>query len=142
MFMSLLHPRRFFMQALRSLRRYFTVLSAGFALCGLSTFSARAGVADGKIDVYWVDVEGGGGTLIVTPAGESVLIDTGNPGTRDAGRIADVAKVAGLKQIDYLITTHYDIDHMGGAATLATLIPIVNVYDNADKNVAREQRSQ
>ena len=52
---------------------------------------APAGTADKRLDVYWVDVEGGGATLIVTPAGESILIDTGNPGGRDAGRIHRVA---------------------------------------------------
>jgi len=129
------------MPNLRAFRAYCTLLSASLALFQLSTVPARAGAADGKLDVYWVDVEGGGGTLIVTPAGESVMIDTG-AGARDANRIAEVAKIAGLKQIDNLITTHYDIDHMGGAATLATLIPIANVYDNADENDARERRSQ
>ncbi|MHC4996333.1 MAG: ComEC/Rec2 family competence protein [Planctomycetota bacterium] len=88
-------------------------------------------VQAGTLDVYWVDVEGGAATLIVTPAGESVLIDTGNPGQRDAGRIHRVAtEVAGLKQIDFLITTHYDRDHFGGAADLAKLMPIRHVYDN------------
>ena len=90
-----------------------------------------AGTTDNRLDVYWVDVEGGGATLIVTPAGESVLIDSGYPGERDAARIFDVAsRVAGLKQIDHLVTTHYHLDHFGGAATLAALIPIRNVYDN------------
>ena len=41
--------------------------------------SAQAGISDGRLDVYWVDVEGGAATLIVTPQGESILIDTGNP---------------------------------------------------------------
>ncbi|MBT6851033.1 MAG: MBL fold metallo-hydrolase, partial [Opitutae bacterium] len=64
--------------------------------------------AKGTLDVYWVDVEGGAATLIVTPAGESLLVDTGNPGTRDAGRIHHVAtKIAGLRKIDHLITTHF-----------------------------------
>ena len=91
----------------------------------------RAGAADGTLDVYWVDVEGGGATLIVTPAGESVLIDSGYPGERDARRIFDVATgAAGVKQIDHLVTTHYHVDHFGGAATLSTLMPIRNVYDN------------
>src|SRR5687767_12880866 len=49
--------------------------------------SAVAGKSDGRLDIYWVDVEGGAATLIVTPAGESVLIDTGNPGVRDPERI-------------------------------------------------------
>ena len=91
----------------------------------------HAGQKDGRLDVYWVDVEGGAATLIVTPAGESVLIDTGFPGERDPKRIFEVAtKSAELKQIDHLVTTHYHLDHFGGAATLSTLIPIRNVYDN------------
>lgn len=93
--------------------------------------SARAGLADGKLDFYWVDVEGGGATLIVTPAGESILIDSGNPGGRDAPRIHHVATaIAGLKKIDHYVTTHFHLDHYGGAAELAALIPIGQVYDN------------
>lgn len=92
---------------------------------------ALAGAGDKRLDIYWVDVEGGAATLIVTPAGESILIDSGNPGRRDADRIVKVATgIAGLKQIDHLITTHYHGDHYGGAITLATLLPIKNLYDN------------
>ena len=59
------------------------------------------------MDIYYLDLEGGGGTLIVTPAGESLLIDTGLPGDRDADRIAGAPKQANLKQTDYvLITLH------------------------------------
>ncbi len=101
-------------------------------LAGLSAVvSAGAGVADGKLDFYWIDVEGGGATLIVTPAGESVLIDSGNPGGRDAPRIHHVAaEIAGLKKIDHYVTTHFHLDHYGGAAELAALMPIGQVYDN------------
>ncbi len=93
-----------------------------------------------KLEVYWADVEGGGATLIVTPAGESILIDSGNPagpkdseraGGSDARRIFEVAdKTAHLKQIDFLVTTHYHIDHFGGAAEIAGMLPIKSVYDN------------
>ena len=90
-----------------------------------------ADTRDGSFDIYWVDVEGGAATLMVTPTGESILIDTGNAGFRDPNRIVKVAtEVAGLKKIDHLITTHYHSDHFGGASTLATLLPIGNVYDN------------
>lgn len=90
-----------------------------------------AGPKDGTFDIYWVDVEGGAATLMVTPAGESILIDSGNPGLRDPNRIAHVAtKVAGLRRIDHLITTHYHRDHYGGASSLAKLLPIGTVYDN------------
>ncbi len=94
---------------------------------------AHAGSTDKRLDIYWVDVEGGAATLIVTPQGESVLIDSGNPGHRDPSRIVKVAtEVAKLRQIDHLITTHYHGDHFGGASTLATLLPIKNVYDNGE----------
>lgn len=89
-----------------------------------------AGQADRTLDIYWVDVEGGGATLIVTPAGESVLIDAGNPFERDPGRIHKLAtQVAGLKKIDHLVTTHFHVDHFGGAAELSELIPIGEVHD-------------
>lgn len=101
------------------------------------------GAADRKLDVYWNDTEGGAATLIVTPAGESVLIDTGNPGGRDAQRIYKTAtQVAGLKQIDYLVVTHFHIDHFGGAAELAKLIPIRTVYDNGQFQGGRERPSK
>lgn len=96
-----------------------------------SLANAFAGPSDGKLDIYWADVEGGAATLLVTPAGETLLIDSGNPGTRDPGRIVDVlTKAAGLRQIDHLVVTHYHGDHFGGAATLAKLVPIGTVYDN------------
>src|SRR5712671_7538144 len=79
------------------------------------------------LDIYFIDVEGGAATLIVTPGGQSLLIDTGFPGDRDAGRIAQVAlEVAGLKQIDHYLTTHWHRDHVGGIARLAQLIPVKN----------------
>jgi competence protein ComEC len=97
-----------------------------FLLCQTT---ARA--APGHLDIYFIDVEGGAATLIVSPAGESLLIDSGFPGDRDAGRIAHVAlEVAGLKQIDHCIVTHWHRDHVGGIASLARLIPIKNYYDH------------
>ena len=82
------------------------------------------------LDIYFVDVEGGAATLIVTPAGESILIDNGNPGTRDAERIYQAATAAGLKQIDHFIATHWHLDHYGGTEELAKRIPIKNFYDH------------
>src|SRR6185503_11733711 len=83
------------------------------------------------LDIYFIDVEGGAATLIVTPTGQSLLIDTGFPGERDAGRIAHVAiEVAGLKQIDHCVITHWHRDHVGGVPALAKLIPIKNYYDH------------
>lgn len=100
------------------------------ALAVVCVGSALAGKKDRTLDIYWVDTEGGGSTLMVTPAGESILIDTGNPGGRDPQRIQHVlTDVAGLKQLDHLIITHWHRDHFGGAAELSQLVPIKNVYD-------------
>lgn len=83
------------------------------------------------LDIYFIDVEGGAATLIVTPAGESLLIDTGFPGDRDSQRIAHVAlELAGLKQIDHCVITHWHRDHVGGVAPLSKLIPIKHFYDH------------
>jgi competence protein ComEC len=80
----------------------------------------------GTLDIYFLDMVGGASTLIVTPLGESVLIDTGSlePKHRDADRIHRACKYAGLKHIDYLITTHFDSDHYGGILELSKRIPI------------------
>lgn len=82
------------------------------------------------LEVYFIDVEGGQSTLFLSPSGQSLLVDTGWAGGRDAGRIAAIAKMAGLSQIDYLVLTHYHSDHVGGVVELAGLIPIKNFVDH------------
>src|SRR4029450_4264399 len=84
---------------------------------GLGTLAFAQSRSGATLSLYLVDVEGGNATLIVSPAGESLLIDTGNGGAaamRDADRIMAAARDANLKQIDHLITTHYHGDHFGG----------------------------
>jgi beta-lactamase superfamily II metal-dependent hydrolase len=81
------------------------------------------------LGLYWIDVEGGGATLVVTPDGESILVDAGENLDRDASRVYHVAaRVAGLKQIDYFIATHWHADHYGGAIKLSKLMPIKSYY--------------
>jgi beta-lactamase superfamily II metal-dependent hydrolase len=105
--------------------------------------AAVASTKPRSLEIYWVDVEGGGATLIVTPAGESVLVDAGFPGGRDAGRIAKVAKeVAGLERIDALVVTHYHLDHFGGVAELAALMPIGTLYDHGIDTAPEAERAE
>jgi beta-lactamase superfamily II metal-dependent hydrolase len=82
------------------------------------------------LDIYFVDVEGGQSTLFVSPSGQSLLVDTGFAGTRDADRIASVAKQAGLTEINYLVITHYHGDHVGGVPELAARVPIRTFIDH------------
>jgi competence protein ComEC len=111
----------------------FAFLALGFAY----------GAAANTLDIYFIDVEGGQSTLLVTPQHESLLIDTGWAGSgapgakpgdpaqaRDAGRIAAVARDAGLKQIDYLLITHFHPDHEGGVVELSQLMPIRHFVDH------------
>jgi beta-lactamase superfamily II metal-dependent hydrolase len=97
--------------------------------------------------IYFIDVEGGQSTLLVTPSGESLLIDTGYamrgqrgappppPGAtigRDAGRILDTIKAAGLERIDYLLITHFHSDHAGAVPEVAAHVPIGTFIDYGD----------
>ena len=85
-----------------------------------------------KLRIYFIDVEGGQSTLFVTPAGESLLVDTGWPENngRDADRIVAAAKKAGLSKIDYVLITHYHADHAGGIPQLVARIPVGTFLDH------------
>jgi beta-lactamase superfamily II metal-dependent hydrolase len=99
---------------------------------GLLLAAAQIAHAARNLEVYSIDVEGGQATLVVSPSGESMLIDTGWGGfnKRDADRILAAAKSAGVKKIDYLVITHYHSDHVGGVPQLAEKIPILNFVDH------------
>ena len=87
------------------------------------------------LDIYWIDVEGGASTLVVTQSGQSVLMDAGYAGFngRDADRIEKVLKQeAGIRKLDYFLTSHFHGDHVGGLAELATRIPINQFVDHGD----------
>ena len=105
--------------------------------------AATAAPAERGLEIYWVDVEGGGATLIVTPARESVLIDTGFPGSRDAQRIHRVAtQAASLTRIDHVIVTHFHVDHFGGLADLARLMPVGTLHERHLASAPEAERAQ
>ena len=110
-----------------------TTIACLLALACLATPAFAQTRTAKPLEIYVVDVEGGNATLFVTPSGESLLIDTGNGGAaavRDAGRIVEAAKDAGVTQIDHLIITHWHGDHFGGLAELAKQIPIKQFIDH------------
>jgi len=94
--------------------------------------SSRIGHSQGvkPLDIYSIDVEGGQATLLVSPSGESLLVDAGFPGERDAGRILAAARLAGITQIDYFLNTHFHLDHFGSIPALIAKIPIRTFVDS------------
>jgi competence protein ComEC len=89
------------------------------------------------LDIYSIDVEGGLAALYVSPSGESLLMDTGSPGGRDATRILETLNLAGVHQIDHMVITHYHGDHIGGLEEVAKHIPIKHYYDHGPTIEAR-----
>ena len=106
---------------------------AALLLLVLSVNATALAAPSGKpLQIYFADVEGGQATLFVTPAGQSLLIDTGWPGNngRDADRIVALARQAKLTKIDYVLITHFHTDHVGGVPQLAARIPIGAFLDH------------
>lgn len=86
-----------------------------------------------SLDIYFIDVEGGAATFIVTPQHESILIDCGSKSadSRDLKRILHVAKLAGFSRIDHLVVSHFHGDHFGTVLQLSQTLPVGHFYDHA-----------
>jgi len=108
-------------------------LSAGVLTLAL-TVSATAQTSGGTLDIYWIDVEGGAATLVVTPERESILMDTGwpRPDRRDTERILAAMEDVGLTELDYVLISHFHTDHVGGIGALAESVPIGQLVDHGD----------
>jgi competence protein ComEC len=105
--------------------RIVLLIAAVVLSCAIARAQQRA-----ALDIYFIDVEGGQSTLFVSPSGQSMLVDTGFPGARDADRIASAVKQAGVTEINYLVITHYHGDHVGGVPELAMRVPIRTFIDH------------
>src|SRR6185369_7159451 len=129
--------------ALRALARRMLHAAALLILLPADVQAAAAG----KLQIYFIHVEGGQCTLVVTPAGETLLIDAGWAGegglestsrstpseaakARDPGRIVAALRDAGRDRIDYLLVTHFHRDHIGGIPELAQLVPVTTFIDH------------
>jgi competence protein ComEC len=114
-------------------------LITSIALVVAGTLAAAQGASTKPLQIYVVDTEGGKATLFVSPTGQTALLDSGNPGGRDTDRLMLAIADAGVTKIDYLITTHYHVDHVGGLQELAKRIPIGTFVDHGPSVEEREQ---
>jgi competence protein ComEC len=140
----------------RAVRRVTRVGKCGAVVAFLALVVAWPRIAAAQrttLDIYFIDVEGGQSTLVITPAGQTLLVDTGFPGSggfaavpvaankaRDANRILAAARAAGVNRIDYLLITHFHADHDGGVPELAQLIPIRTFIDHESPGPQAEER--
>ncbi len=115
-------------------------LSVGIVLSclGLNT------QAQDTLDIYWIDVEGGAATLLVTPEGQSVLMDAGysRPDDSHAKRVVDAMNDAGIDNLDYFIASHFHGDHVGGLVALGRLVQIGEFIDHGKSVEQTTERGQ
>jgi beta-lactamase superfamily II metal-dependent hydrolase len=102
------------------------------AIVGLVTTILAAAAQAAPLDVYVIDVEGGKSVLVISPSGESLLLDVGSSGRegRDTNRILEALKAAALTRIDYLVISHLDSDHVGDVPLLVSKFPVRRIVDN------------
>jgi beta-lactamase superfamily II metal-dependent hydrolase len=106
-------------------------LAAALLMVGVGAALLAAQARNPKaLEIWVVDVEGGKAALYVTPTGQTAIIDTGFPGARDLDRIMAAIADAGVKQIDYLVSTHYHVDHIGNLVELSKRIPVGTYVDH------------
>jgi beta-lactamase superfamily II metal-dependent hydrolase len=118
------------MQTIRRFRTHFALA----CLAVFWTLGAGGLRAAETLDIYFVDPGGavGNATVIVSPSGESAMLDAGLPFPPQVKKVLQVFELAGVKQIDWMINTHYHADHFGATAPLSEAIPIINFVDHGE----------
>jgi competence protein ComEC len=111
---------------LRGWTRTRRAASAGVLACMLvMTFApgvSRARPPAGWLRVAMLDVGQGDALLVQFPTGQSLLVDAGSasPGFDLGARVVTPALWAlGVSRLDWLAITHPDLDHIGGAMSVA-----------------------
>jgi competence protein ComEC len=99
-----------------------------------------------NLELYFIDVEGGKSVLLVSPSGQSMLFDVGWPAfnNRPASteRIVEAVQAAGLKRIDFLVISHFDVDHLGDVPQLVAKTPVGRIFDHGDYQTSNPQAAQ
>mgnify|MGYP001159397175 FL=1 len=91
----------------------------------------------GKLGVWFFNMphsttHTGDSTLIRTPGGKTMLIDTGHP---EGGKmVRGYLEKMGITKIDILVITHMHIDHVGGAYEIVSKFNIGKVYGSPLKD--------
>ena len=89
---------------------------------------------DGELEIHHIDVGQADSTLVITPDGETILVDTGD-WRQDGSDVIAYLESEGIDRIDHLVATHGHADHIGGHAAVIEYFEteadgIGNVYDS------------
>lgn len=85
----------------------------------------QSGPEEGELQAVFFDV-GKGDCILLTMGEDHVLLDAGYEET--SGEITKELKARGVDSLEAMIITHYDKDHVGGAAEIAAAIPVETFY--------------
>jgi len=121
---------------------HFRRISVSRIACLLALFTASLTAAP-NLELYFIDVEGGKSVLLVSPSGQSMLFDVGWPASNNrpasTERIVEAVQAAGLKRIDFLVISHFDVDHLGDVPRLVAKIPVGRIFDHGDYQISNPQ---
>jgi len=114
-------------------------------VCLLALFAASLTAAP-NLEIYVIDVEGGKSVLLVSPSGQSMLFDVGWPAANNrlasTERIVEAVEAAGLRRIDFLVISHFDLDHLGEVPLLAAKVPIEHIFDHGEYLTTNAQAAE
>jgi competence protein ComEC len=100
----------------------------------LSVFAAILPAAN-TTEFYAIDSEGKA-MLTIAPSGETMLVDLGWTGFGAQGattnQVVQGLKTIGVKRIDHLLISHFDVDHIGDISELLAAIPVGHCYDHGE----------
>ncbi|WP_088043996.1 ComEC/Rec2 family competence protein [Bacillus sp. EAC] len=81
--------------------------------------------------VYFLDVGQGDSIIMIMPNGKTILIDGGD--VEHGNDVIKKIKRLHINEIDLLVSTHPDIDHIGGLLKVMNKIRIKNILDSGKK---------
>lgn len=122
-------------------RRFVLLCAAVFLAAVLLVSCSKGGkIEDGKnnLKIYCFDA-GKADAFVLTASGHAVIIDCGERGFGE--NIVSYLKDFGISEVDCLVITHFDKDHVGGAAQVIAEVPVKNVLQSNSPKDSREYDS-
>ena len=104
-------------------------------------------VSNHNLRFHFIDVGQGDSSLIITPKGNTILIDAGDEA--HAKKVVSYVREQGIEKLDLVIATHPDADHIGGMDKVIKnfdigvfAMPDVSAKTNQYKQIQRELKAK